>query len=167
MSGEITKVKRSELAHFLKTGESTFDRIRKATSGTVNMNPQTTTEQYIDEDSATTSVEGYQPSMEAPMTAYAGDPIFEYLLPLYNAHAIGASVESEYIEVHKFKSTTSNGATSYEAKKNKCAISISSFGGDAGAPVSLTFTININGDPTAGTATIDAATGQATFTAAS
>ncbi len=164
MSGEITKVKRSELAHFLKTGANTFDRIRKATSGTVNMNPQTTTEQYIDEDSATTSVEGYQVSMEAPMTAYAGDPIFEYLLPLYNAHAIGAEVESEYLEVHKFKTS---GTNAYEAKKNNCAISISSFGGDAGAPVSLTFTVNINGDPTLGTATIDAATGQATFTAAS
>jgi len=163
MPDTITKVKRSDLAHFLKTGTA-FDRIRKATSGTVNMNPQTTTEQYIDEDSATTSVEGYQVSMEAPMTAYAGDPIFEYLLPLYNAHAIGAEVETEYLEVHKFKTS---GTNAYEAKKNSCTIAISSFGGDAGAPVSLTFTINLNGDPVAGTAVIDPATKQATFTAAS
>lgn len=159
----ITKVKRSDLAHFLNTG-SAFDRIRKATSGTVNMNPQTTTEQYIDEDTATTSVDGYQPSMEAPMTAYEGDPIFDYLLPLYQAHSIGAAVETTYLEVYKFKAS---GQNAYEAKKNDCTISISSFGGDAGAPVSLTFTININGDPVAGTATIDATTKQATFTAAS
>lgn len=162
----ITKVKRSDLAHFLNTG-SAYDRIRKATSGTVNMNPQTTTEQYIDEDTATTSVDGYQPSMEAPMTAYEGDPIFDYLLPLYKAHSIGAAVETTYLEVYKFKATTNNSTTTYEAKKNDCTISISSFGGDAGAPVSLTFTININGDPVLGTAVIDATTKQATFTAAS
>lgn len=165
---DLEKIKRSALAHFLDTtfGGDTpvYNRIRKSTSGATSLNPQVTTEQYIDEDSATSSIDGYQPSIDFPMVAYKGDPVFEALFPLYKARSIGAACDSTYIEVYIFNQTGTGQSAAYGAQKNNCTVEITSFGGDAGSPVSLEYTIHLNGDPIQGTATI--ANQVATFTAA-
>lgn len=163
----VTKIKRSEFAAFINTtpgSDATYVRMGKGITGqTVAYNPTVNTEQYINEDSATNSIDAYAPSINTPQTCYAGEPVFEYVDGLRRARAIGSAAETDIVLVYIYsKSAETN---TYNAEKNKCTISIEEFGGDAGNPVSLTYTVSLNGDPEIGTAAIT--DGKMTFTAAS
>lgn len=164
-----TRVKRSEFAAFLKTGEAgtppvpTWSRMGKGITGqTVSYNPTVTTEQYIDEDNATSFVDAYAPSINTPQTCYAGEAVFEFVDNLRQTRAVGADAETEVLLVYIYDS---DGATppNYAAEKCDAVISIEEFGGDAGAPTQITYTVNLNGDPKPGTCTITS--GVPTFTA--
>lgn len=164
----IKKIKRSEFAAFLNTAPTTtavYSRMGKGITGqTISYNPTVNTEQYIDEDSATNSLDAYAPSINTPQTCYAGEPVFEFVDGLRRKRAIGADAETDIVLVYIY---SQNGGTpgTYDAEKCKCVISIEDFGGDAGNPVSITYTVSLNGDPTIGTATIS--NGTMTFTEAS
>ena len=160
----MKKIKRSEFAAFLNTtpGEAaTYARMGKGITGqTIAYNPATTSETYIHEDAATTSVDAYAPSINTPQTCYAGEPVFEYVDGLRRARAVGADAETDILLVYLY---SSEGSNAYAAEKCKAAIAIEEFGGDGGAPTSITYTINLNGDPEIGTATVSE--GTVTFTA--
>ena len=164
----IKKIKRSEFAAFLNTAPTStavYSRMGKGITGqTISYNPTVNTEQYIDEDSATNSLDAYAPSINTPQTCYAGEPVFEFVDGLRRRRAIGADAETDIVLVYIY---SQNGETpgTYDAEKCKCVISIEDFGGDAGNPVSITYTVSLNGDPTIGTATITG--GTMSFTEAS
>lgn len=146
------KVKRSQLAAFLNTGTTetpVWSLIGKGVTGqTIGYNPQTNTEQYIHEDSATTSVDSYQVNIPTPQTAYAGDPVFDYVDNLRQQRAIGTDAETDVLIVYLYTQSP------YKAEKCRAAIQIDDFGGDGGASVVLNYTINLNGDPELGTVVI-------------
>ena len=152
---DMKKIKRSEFATFLNTsptGTAKYVRMGKGITGqTVSYNPTTTSETYIHEDAATTGVESYAPSINTPQTCYAGEPVFEYVDGLRRARAVGADAETDILLVYIY---ASKGEGVYAAEKCNAAIAIEEFGGDGGNPTSITYTINLNGDPEIGTVTI-------------
>ena len=160
----VKKIKRSEFAAFLNItpGEAaTYARMGKGITGqTISYNPSTTSETYIHEDAATTSVDSYAPSINTPQTCYAGEPVFEFVDGLRRSRAVGADAETDILLVYLY---ASEGSSAYAAEKCNAAISIEEFGGDGGAPTSITYTISLNGDPEIGTATVNA--GTVSFTA--
>ena len=160
---EIKKIKRSQFASFLNIGTKespTWARMGKGiTSQTVAYNPASTSETYIDEDSATTSLDSYAVNIATPQTAYAGEPVFDYVDGLRRARAVGAESESQVMLVYIYDNA---GSGQYSAEVNNCTIQIDDFGGDGGASVVMNYTVNLNGDPIQGKATI--AGGVATFT---
>lgn len=162
------KVKRSQFATFLNTGTllaPVWSRMGKGiTEQSIAYNPNLVTEQFIDEDNATSSLEGYAPSIATPQTAYAGNAVFDFVDNLRKIRAIGSAAETEVLLVYLYDSETVLEVTSYAAEKNACTISIEEFGGTGGESLSLTFNIGLNGDPVLGTVTI--AAGVPTFTAA-
>jgi hypothetical protein len=145
------KVKRSKFMSFLNTGTSTaptWSRMGKGITGQeVAYNPQTTTECYIDEDNATTDIDYYQPSIQTPQTVYAGEPCFAYVDNLRKNRATGDDAKSEILLVDAYSASND----SYSAERNNCSIQIDTFGGDGGKPLSITYTINLCGDPVTGT----------------
>ena len=163
MGDVIKKIKRSEFATFLNTtpgGTAKYSRMGKGiTSQTVAYNPSTTSETYIDEDSATTNVDSYSVNISTPQTCYAGEPIFEFIDGLRKTRATGSDCETDLLMVYIYDK---NDSGSYSAEKNKVVIQIDDFGGDGGASTVINYTINLNGDPVIGTATIS--DGTVTFT---
>lgn len=157
-----TKIYTPKVALFLNTGTTgtpTWTRVGKGvTSLSLAYNPQTTTAQYINENSATTSVDGYQVSSEIPLTCYAGEPIFEYIDAIRLKRAVGTGAEVQALIVYLYK------ASPYAAELNSASIAIKDFGGDAGKPVVINATLSFNGDPKLGTAVIT--DGAPVFTAA-
>lgn len=149
---EDTRIKRSQVAAFLNTGTSAipvWSRIGKGvTEQIIAYNPQVTTETYINEDNATTSLTSYQVNIATPQTAYAGDKVFDFVDALRQSRAVGDAAEVEVLLVYLY--TTSP----YKAEKNTAVVQIDDFGGTGGAPVVINYTLNLNGDPTIGTATI-------------
>lgn len=161
----MEKIKRSLFATFLNTTPGseaeTWARMGKGiTSQNISYNPNVTTEQYIDEDNATSSVDSYAPSLDGTQTCYKGEPVFEYIDGLRQARAVGAALETEVLFVYMY----SGDANSFKAEKNKCVIQLGEYGGDGGGNVTMTYTIGLNGDPVVGTASV--ADAKVTFTPA-
>ena len=155
----MEKIKRSLFATFINVtpdGErETWQRMGKGiTSQNISYNPNVTTEQYIDEDNAYSSVDSYAPSLDGTQTCYSGDTVFEYIDGLRQARAVGAALETQVLFVYLYSGLQSG---SYKAEKNNCVIQLGEYGGDGGGSLTITYTIGLNGDPVVGTATIGSA----------
>jgi hypothetical protein len=159
----MEKIKRSLFATFINTtpGETeTWARMGKGiTSQKISYNPAVTTEQYIDEDNATSSVDSYSPSLDGTQTCYKGEPVFEYIDGLRQARAVGPALETQVLFVYLYTD-----GDAYKAEKNNCVIQLGEYGGDGGGNVQVTYTVGLNGNPVVGTATV--ADGTPKFTAA-
>ena len=158
----MEKIKRSLFATFINTtpgdGTPTWAKMGKGiTSQKISYNPTVTTEQYIDEDNAYSSVDSYAPSLDGTQTCYKGEPVFEYIEALRQKRAVGTDLETEVLFVYLYDGNEN----AYKAEKNACVIQLGDYGGDGGGSVQLTYTIGLNGDPEQGTATI--AEGKVTF----
>ena len=151
----MEKIKRSLFATFINTtpGEEapTWAKMGKGiTSQKISYNPTVTTEQYIDEDNAYSSVDSYAPSLDGTQTCYKGEPVFEYIEALRQKRAVGTDLETEVLFVYLYDGNEN----AYKAEKNACVIQLGDYGGDGGGSVQMTYTIGLNGDPVQGTATI-------------
>lgn len=116
---------------------------------TVSYNPQTTTEQFIHQDVATTEITGYQPS--APVTAQAvkGDAAFDYVNALRKALPVLGDACTDVVMFDAFDTAGEDGA--YPAQRQPVSIQIDSYGGAASDPLSIGYTINWRGVAVEGT----------------
>lgn len=144
--------KRSAFKMFTNTtpgAEETYNIIGPGvTELSVSYNPQTSTEQYIHEDAATTELTGYQPN--APVTGHAvnGDPVFDFINKMRQDLPIGSDAHTDVVLVDVFGKKT--GGT-YSATKQPVSIQIDSYGGAASDPLSIGYTINWRGSGVQGT----------------
>ena len=160
----MEKIKRSLFATFINTTPGvdtpTWAKMGKGiTSQKISYNPTVTTEQYIDEDNAYSSVDSYAPSLDGTQTCYKGEPVFEYIEALRQKRAVGTDLETEVLFVYLYDGNEN----AYKAEKNACVIQLGDYGGDGGGSVQLTYTIGLNGSPVQGTAKVENST--VTFTA--
>ena len=159
----MEKLKRSLFATFINTSpesEANWVKMGKGiTSQKISYNPTVTTETYVDEDNAHSSVDGYAPSLDGQQTCFKGEPVFEYIDGLRQNRAVGKELETEVLFVYLYDGTEN----AYKAEKNNCVIQLGEYGGDGGGSIQMTYTIGLNGDPVQGTATITS--GKVTFAA--
>lgn len=120
------------------------------TTGQISMNANTTTEQYIHQTTAYNSIDTYAPTFGVTQTAYKGDAVYDFVFGLYINRATQSDAETDILNI--YLAETSNNA--FLAEKQNVAIEISNYGGDAGEPVSIEYTIHFNGNHEKGTATI-------------
>lgn len=153
---EVKRVKRSQFATFLNTAPGgaspTWSRMGLGiTSASVAYNPTVNDEQFIHEDSGTKEVDGYAPTMANEQTAYAGDPVFDYIDDLRQKRAVGNDAKTQLLMVYIFDKESEG---KYKAETQDVSISINEFGGEAGNAVKISYDVGFCGDPTLGTATI-------------
>lgn len=159
----MAKKKSSLMAYFINigtVGAPTWASLGKGVASLpLAYNPQVTTETYINEDNATTSVDSYQVSAGIDISLWdaTSAPAHAFLESLRKTRAVGSGAEVEILEVDL--STTSP----YTAQKNSAVLAIDTFTVEGGKPQQLSETIYYNGDPSNGTVTI--ANGTPTFTA--
>lgn len=149
----MPKVKRSEFRSFLDTTPSaaaTWSLIGDGvTTGTVNYNPENTTETYIHEDTATTTLERYAPTFPLEAQCVNGDAVFEFIDNLRRTRAVGSDAETDMLLVYLYETPVST--DQYPAELQPVTIQIDSFGGDGGVTNRINFTIGFRGSPTLGT----------------
>ncbi len=155
----MAKVKRSLFRTFINTGTDLAPDYallgEGVTTGEISYNPQTTEETYIHEDSGTTEVESYRPSMAIEASCVAGDDVFEYIDTLRKARATLADAETDIINVWMYEA---EGVAGYPAEKQDVSIQIDSFGGAGGETNKINFTLNFLGDPIVGEFDVDTTT---------
>ncbi|MEG2166460.1 MAG: hypothetical protein RRY96_09200, partial [Ruthenibacterium sp.] len=102
---------------------------------------------YINQNSGVTDVESYKPTIATPMTALAGDAVFEFVDSMRMGRKVLSDCMTECLLVYLYKDAVAGG---YPAEKNACAIQIDDFGGAGGESAKLNFTLNLQGDAVVG-----------------
>lgn len=143
------KVKRSEFASFLYCGSvAGYNLIGDGvTNAEVGYNPATEETVYIHQDSGTTEVTSYKPSMGIEATAIEGDGVFEYIDSLRKSRALLDSAKTNVVNVWLYETPT---GAAYPAEKQDCYIAIDTFGGEGGQSAKINYTIYYAGDPVIG-----------------
>lgn len=161
-------VKRSEIVGFLditpsETNETWSLFGNGITSATYSYNPQNTTETWIVEDNARTSLDSYQFAIDGEQQCLYGDAVYDYINALRYNMATGDDAKTHILLIDKYDYTGEGNNVSYKAQKFDCVISINEYGGDGGVTPKISYNIAVNGNPVKGTATITS--GVPTFTA--
>lgn len=131
------------------------------TTGSYTYEATETSETYIVNENATTTVDSYAVSLDGEMKCIYGDQVYDYINGLRYNLATATDAETTVLLIDKYDVDDDG---SFKAQKFNCSISISSYGGDGGTTPTIGFKINVNGDPVQGTATI--ASGVPKFTEA-
>lgn len=119
------------------------------TEGTIEYNPQITTEKFIIHKSATSKHESNQKQSDVSLMCYKGEPIFEYINGLRDK--TGKDVQGRILEVDMWNGTENDSVMKFPSKKSNCITPVTSFLGER---AEIGFSIYFNGDPISGTSTI-------------
>lgn len=130
------------------SGSEVWARAGKSTEWTDTMNAKTTTYEYIEDSGPTDVIESYQPSASLPLTAYAGEPVYEYVFDLYQRQEVGGNAVTKALRVFQNKA----GGGAYKAQMTDCNIVIENFNFTTGV---ITFLIKQGGTPVFGTAAVE------------
>jgi hypothetical protein len=155
-----TMIKKHHVALFLNTGTDpspVWKQIKKSTDNTISMNPETMTFDYIVDESPTTEIDRYSPSLSQPITMYKGEDDYEYIFGKFFDQAVGADAHSQILIVFYGADVT----TSYKAWKCDCVLAMDNMN-----PVESTITVNITFNGTTDTGTAAVTAGVPVFTSA-
>lgn len=164
----ITPEKRSTLVHLLNTGtasEPVWSFINEGvTELTEELNADTNDLQYIGEDTQTTYVRRYGPSISLSAVMIKGDPVNDFIQKTIDKLPVGSDADTQYIRfsmLNPLESTTTS--KKYRAFLRNASISVDDIGGSAGDEIEMNVTLSGRGEQTEGvvTVTIDSVTGKA------
>lgn len=150
-----TLVKRPEIMAFLDTipsgGSPTWKIVGNGmTTGSYSYEANETSETYIVDENATTTIDSYAVSLDGEMKCIFGDDVYDFINGLRFNLATGSSAASHLLLVDKYDEISTG---TFRAQVFDCSISVSSYGGDGGATPTISFKINANGTPKNGKAT--------------
>jgi len=150
MSRDI--VRRYRIADYLNVGTSDSPEYVLMGTGFTSLNEQpgaqTESVQYVNEVSATSSVESYQTAFPFEAEHVIDEKAVDALYTVARNHYVGSDAEFEYVRVELWNSVK-DGGTSYEARKFIVAAEVSDYQGTA--KQTLSGNLNAVGDPVLGT----------------
>lgn len=123
-------VKKTKVVPFINTGTSsnpTWTQIKKSTSFTLSMNPQTKTFDFISSETPQNEIDSYQPSLAQSLTMFKGEPDYEAIFDMLFHRATGADAHRDALIVfYKESYTTSDEptATYFKAWKIDALVTI-------------------------------------------
>jgi len=130
-------------------GAENWSRVGKSTEWTDTMNAKTATYDYIEDSSPTDELETYKPTTSMPLTAYIGDPVYEFVFDLYQKQGTGSQAVTQALRVYQNKVSGVSGAN--KAQFTQVLITIDNFAFATGV---ITFLISQRGTPVIGSATV-------------
>jgi len=114
----------------------------------ISYNPQTSTEQFIHQDTANTELTGYQPNAPVTSQVVKDDEAFQFVNGLRKKLPIGSDAHTDIVLVDVFETPTGG---AYVATRQPVSIQIDSYGGAASDPLAISYTINWRGEGVEGT----------------
>lgn len=150
----MAKKKSSLMAYFLNIGTPGAPDWASLGKGVnslpVAYNPQVTTETYINENNATSSVDSYQISAGIDVSLWdsTSAPVHAFFEQLRRSRAVAGDAEVEILEVDL------STASPYTAQRSSGVLAIDTFTIEGGKPQQLACTIYYNGAPVDGTVVV-------------
>lgn len=106
--GKKELVKKHKIGLFLEN-ETSYTRIKKSTTLTLSMNPVENEYDYIADESPTTELEDYKPSIDQDLAMYAGEPDYEMLWPYFFEMKTGDEAHKKCLVVFMHRPVDANG----------------------------------------------------------
>lgn len=161
----LTPAKRSTIKHLLNVGSVGTEQYALINEGvtelTEDFNADTEDLQYVAEDSATTVVKRYAPSisLSAVLVEKDGenpDEVNKWISEKVNTLPIGSNADTSYIRFSLLDEVGTGTATqkTYTAYKRNAVVSIGNVGGSAGDNVGMEVELHGKGDQIKGTLTL-------------
>lgn len=144
-------VKKHQIALFLNKGTSSsaeWVRIKKSTAFDLQLNPETQEYDYIADESPTTELKKYKPSLSQSLTMYKGEPDYELVFDKFFNLKTGSDAKSEVLIVF-YHEEDSEGT--YKAWKNEAVMTISDLNS---VDSTITFDLNFGGNVEQGKASV-------------
>lgn len=171
MSGtevRLERLRNTSKVNFLNTTPRattpTWDIIGRGVASKENSyGAKTTDEHWIIENNERHSVDGYSLGSDIEQTAIKGDGVFEYVDDLMYRMAKGSELETQKLEVYKYKVDETGGTTKYYARLFNVIIVPDTDTIEGGSALKLKYKIQVQGDPIFGKVTFS--NGVPTFTA--
>jgi len=137
-------------------GSECWSRVGKSTEWTDTMNAKTATYDYIEDSAPTDELETYKPTTSMPLTAYIGDPVYEFVFDLYQKQGTGSQAVTQALRVYQNKASAGTAGGTGPAGANKAQltqvlITIENFAFATGI---ITFLISQRGTPVIGSAVV-------------
>lgn len=121
-------IKKTKIVPFLNTGTKTsptWTQIKKSTSFTLSMNPQTQTFDFISSETPQNEIESYQPSLAQSLTMFKGEPDYEAIFNMLYNRLTGEDAHRDVLIVfYKETGTDSDSNTIYKAWKVDSLVTI-------------------------------------------
>lgn len=140
-------IKKYHVALFINTGTSdvpVWTRIQKSTDNTITMNAVTQDFDFIVDESPTTILDQYKPSLSQPITMYKGNSDYDYFFDHFFDLKTGDDAVTDVLIVFYAEDVL----TAYKAWKASCVMVMDNMN-----PVESTITANINFNGTVDTGT--------------
>lgn len=112
---------------------------------------KTSDEHWIIEDNERHSVDGYSLGSDVEQIALKGDEVFDYIDELMFRMKKGTELETEKLEVYKYKVDETSGTPVYQARLFKVLIVPDADTLEGGTALKIKYKIQVQGDPTFGT----------------
>lgn len=156
----MKKVTRDQVVTYLDTtpdSQETWSLLGVGiTSYGIAYNPQVTTEKWIINKNATSSLDSYQMQGDVSQKIYKGDPCFEYINNLRRELGVGSKVETHVLDIDTYDESDGK----YKATQADCIITITTYMSEEAI---IEYSIYYNGDPVTGT--VEMQDGNPVFTA--
>ena len=149
---DYAKIDRTNLATFLdvtpKEAKETWEILGVGIpSYAIDFNPNISSEKWIINKNATSTLESNSKQGDVSQTMHKGDPCFEFVYSLMDK--TGADVETNILDVDYFEEISDeSGIKTYKAKQSRGMVAITSYGGET---ATIGYTLYYNGDPIEGT----------------
>lgn len=114
---------------------------------------KTTDEHWIVEANERHSVDGYALGSDIEQVALKGDPVFTYIDNLMYRMKKGTDLETELLEVFKYRVSETESTPKYDARLFKVLIVPDSDTLEGGSALKIKYKIQVQGDPSFGTVT--------------
>lgn len=150
--GEL--VQKHKVAPFLNKGTALspeWIRIKKSTAFSINLNPETQEYDYISDESPTTEIKRYKPSLNQALTMYKGEEDYDLVFDRFFKLATGKDAETDFLLVFFQESKTVGDETYYKAWKCSSVMAISDLNS---VDSTITFDLYLNGTMGKGYVTI-------------
>lgn len=147
-------IKKHLIAVFINSGTASapeWTRIKKSTELTLSMNPETEDVDYIADESPTTELSEYKPSIEQPLKMIEGEADFEFFWDRFYSMAVGNDARTQYLIVFMFDKTGTGESAAYRAWNGDCIISFNELNA---VDSELSFDLMFGGTVKKGTATV-------------
>lgn len=149
-------IKKHQIGLFLDTAASgasapSWTRVKKSTNLTLSMNPETEDVEYIADESPTTELKQYKPSIEQPLKMIEGEPDFEAVWPRFYELRTGDAAKMDVLVVFIFNKTGSGTSATYKAWKTRSLVTFNELNANDSE---LSFDINFGGNIERGTCTL-------------
>jgi len=126
---------------------------RGTTSKENNYGAKTTDEHWIIEENERHSVDGYSLGSDVEQVALKGDPVFDYIDELMFRMKKGTELETQKLEVYKYRVDETGETPRYKARLFNVLIVPDTDNLEGGQAYKIKYKIQVQGDPTFGTVT--------------